>query len=67
MSNGTTTKTTTEGGTMSDTERQAYQAGVADRMHGYNQAIATCRKRAAAGDKACAAYVKGFEGCGAGE
>lgn len=52
---------------MSDTERQAYQAGVADRMHGYNQAIATCRKRAAAGDKACAAYVKGFEGCGAGE
>jgi G:T/U-mismatch repair DNA glycosylase len=53
--------------TMNETQKKAYQAGVTDKMSGFYKAIAVCKRKAAEGDKNCAAYVKGFEGSGVGE
>jgi hypothetical protein len=52
---------------MTENQKQAYQAGVRDAMAGWTGAIKQCKAAAKAGDENCAAYVKGFEGSGAGE
>ena len=52
---------------MTEQEREAYRAGVADKMHGFSRAITTCREAAKKGSKECAAYVRGYEGSGVGE
>ena len=52
---------------MNEQEKQAYQAGVTDKMNGYSAAIKRCKEAAKSGSKPAAAYVSGYENSGVGE